>query len=77
MNFDPNLVKKALDAVPYPIGKSQLIQLVRQHGVNDQVVGTLELLPDKTFNSSAEVQEMISKGSGNLGSMGKLGGLFK
>jgi len=77
MNFDPGLLKKALDAIPYPVGKSNLIQLARQHGINEQMVGMLELLPDKTFNSSEEVQELISKSAGNLGNLKDIGGFFK
>jgi len=77
VNIDPGLIKKALEAIPYPVGKSNLIQLVRQHGVNNQIVGMLELLPDKTFNSAEEVQELIGKGSGALGNLGDIGGFFK
>jgi len=71
MNIDPGAINQVLGTLPYPIGKANLIQLARQHGVNDQVVGMLDKLPDKTFNSSQEVQELLSGGLGNLG------GLFK
>ena len=74
MNFDLGFLNQALNALPYPISTSQLIQFARERGVNDQIMGMLEKLPDKTFNSAQEIQEMVG-GMGGLG--GALGGLFK
>jgi hypothetical protein len=77
MKIDPALIDKALNAIPYPVGKSNLVQLAKQHGVNDQVVGLLERLPDKTFNSAQEVKDAMN-GLGGMGNIGNvLGGLFK
>jgi hypothetical protein len=71
MSFDPAaIMNQVLNALPYPIGKDNLVQLAKQHGANDQVVSMLERLPDKTYNSSQEVQ-------GELGNLGNLGGMFK
>ncbi len=68
MNFDPGLLNQVLDHVPFPIGKADLVRLAQQHGANDQIMGLLNHLPDKTFNSSQEVQDA-------LGGLGDLGGL--
>ena len=73
MNFDFGQLTQWLDYVPYPIGKTQFIQFAQQLGVNEQVMGMLERLPDKTFNSSQEVKDMLG-GLGNLGNLGNLGG---
>ena len=71
MNFDLGQLTQLLDHVPYPIGKAQLVQFAQQHGANEQIMGMLDHLPDKTFNSSQEVQDALG-GLGNLG--GDLGG---
>jgi hypothetical protein len=71
MSFDPAaIVNQVLNTLPYPISKDNLVQLAKQHGANDQVVSMLERLPDKTYNSSQEVQDA-------LGNLGNLGGMFK
>ena len=66
MNFDPGQLTQLLSRVPYPIGKAQLIQFAQQHGANEQIIGLLQRLPEKTFNSSQEVQDSLG-GLGNLG----------
>jgi hypothetical protein len=74
MNFDPGQLTQVLDHVPYPIGKTQLVQFAQQHGANEQLMGILNQLPDKTFNSSQEVKDALG-GLGGLGNLGNLGGL--
>jgi Protein of unknown function (DUF2795) len=71
MNIDPGQLNQLLNLVPYPIGKTQLIDFVRQQGVNDQIIGLLEHLPDITFNSAQDVQNALS---GFLGILGNPGG---
>jgi len=66
MNFDPGQLNQLLSQIHYPIGKAQLIQFAQQHGANDQIMGLLGQLPDKTFNSQQEVQDSLG-GLGNLG----------
>jgi hypothetical protein len=70
MNFDPGQLNQLLSHVPYPIGKAQLVQFAQQHGANEQIIGLLQRLPDKTFNSQQEVQDLL----GGLGNLGNLGG---
>jgi len=77
MNFDPGMVNQVLNAIPYPVGKAQIIQLARQAGANDQIIGMLDHLPDKTFNSAQEVQNSFQGLGGGLGNLGNIGGLFK
>ncbi len=66
MNLDPGQLSQLLSHVPYPIGKAQLVQFAQQHGANEQIIGLLDRLPDKTFNSQQEVQDSLG-GLGNLG----------
>jgi hypothetical protein len=71
MNFDLGQASQLLDHVPYPIGKSQLVQFAQQHGANEQTMNILQRLPDKTFNNSQEVKDAL----GGLGNLGNLGGI--
>jgi len=69
MSFDlAAIMNQVLNALPYPISKDNLVQLARQYGANDQIVSMLERLPDKTFNSPQEIQDLLGK-FGNLGGM--------
>ena len=70
MSFDLGQLTQLLDHVPYPIGKSNLVQFAQQHGANEQIMGLLNRLPEKTFNSSQEVKDSL----GGLGNLGNLGG---
>ena len=70
MNINPEQLNQLLNLVPYPIGKSQLIDFLRQRGGNDQIIGLLGRLPDVTFNSAQDVQNALSGGLGNLGNLG-------
>jgi Protein of unknown function (DUF2795) len=71
MNLDPGLLTQLLSHVPFPIGKADLVRLAQQQGANEQIIGLLDRLPDKTFNSPQEVQDAL----GGLGNLGNLGGL--
>ncbi len=73
MNIDPGQISQLLNHVPYPIGKSHLVQFAQQHGTNDQIMGMINMLPDKTFNSAQDVQDSMG-GLKNLGGLGNLGG---
>jgi Protein of unknown function (DUF2795) len=70
MNIDPEQLNQLLTHIPYPVGKAQLVQFAQQHGANEQVMGVLNHLPDKTFHSAQEVQDTF----GGLGNLGNLGG---
>jgi hypothetical protein len=65
MNIDPRLFTQLLRAIPYPVSKGDLIEIVRQNGVNENLINDLEaLLPDKTFNSANEILELIPSEEG-------------
>ncbi len=66
MNLDPQMLNQLLNAIPYPISKTNLIQMAQQIGANDQIISTLQRLPDKTFNSPQEIQKAFD-GMGNIG----------
>jgi Protein of unknown function (DUF2795) len=70
MNLDPQMVNQLLNAIPYPISKTNLIQMAQQIGANDQIIGMLRRLPDKTFNSPQDIQKAL-EGMGNIGQSSK------
>ncbi len=77
MNINSGQVTQALNALPYPLSKDNLIQHARQHNLPDQVISMMDKLPNKTYNSADDVKNTIS-GLGNMGGIGsKLGELFK
>ena len=73
MNIDSTQINQLLSQIPYPIGKSHIVQFAQQHGANSQIMNALNMLPDKTFNSAQDIQNMLS-GLKNVGSGGNLGG---
>lgn len=70
MNFDPGQLSQLLNQIPYPIDTAQLKQLAQQHGANAEIMGLLDRLPDKTFNSAQDIQDSF----GGLGNLENLGG---
>ncbi|GLV58063.1 hypothetical protein KDH_48970 [Dictyobacter sp. S3.2.2.5] len=68
MNINPQQIDQVLNSLPYPIGKDDLVQQARQHGANDQIIGMLDKLPNKTFNSADDLKSNLS-GLGNLGGL--------
>jgi hypothetical protein len=73
MGLDLGQMNQLLDHIPYPIGTKDLVQFAKQHNANNQIVGMLERLPEKTFNSPDEIKNTVSS-LGNLGNLGNLGG---
>jgi Protein of unknown function (DUF2795) len=70
MNFEPGQISQLLNQIPYPIDTAQLKQLAQQHGANSEIMGLLDRLPEKTYNSAQEIQDSL----GGLGNLGDLGG---
>jgi hypothetical protein len=68
MNINPDQIRQLIGDVKFPVGKSNLVQMAQQKGANDQVIGVLQRLPDKTFNSLQDIQNALS-GLGNIGNI--------
>lgn len=66
MSVNSGQISQLLNKIPFPIGKADLVRQARQMGANNQIISALERLPDKTFNSSQELQKELG-GLGNLG----------
>ncbi|MDI3339836.1 MAG: DUF2795 domain-containing protein [Sphaerobacter sp.] len=57
----PAQVQKFLSGVDYPIDKNGLIARAREAGASQDVLSTLQRLPEKRFNSPTDVSEQIGK----------------
>jgi hypothetical protein len=69
MNIDlSGLLNSVLSQVQFPIDKDQLIQSAKQQGASDQVISTLQRLPNQTFNSPQDLKNALG-GLGNLGNI--------
>lgn len=55
-------VQKALGGADYPAKKQDLVQTARDNGANDQIIQTLERIPDREYDGPAGVSKEI----GNL-----------
>ena len=58
---NPVQVQKYLKGVDYPASKNDLLNQARAEGADQDVLATLERLPDETFQSPADVSEAIGR----------------
>jgi hypothetical protein len=58
---NPVQVQKFLKGIDYPCGQRELIATARQQGADENVLATLERLPDQSYNSPNDVAEAIGK----------------
>jgi hypothetical protein len=50
-----------LDGVDYPADRDTLVEHARRHGAGDEIVRTLEGLPNRTYDSPTEVSRDITR----------------
>lgn len=55
--INPIELQKALKGVDYPAKKSDLMKAAESNGADQETRSTLENLPDKTFDTPADVNE--------------------
>lgn len=60
-SVNPVQVQKFLDSVDYPASKEDLISTARDEGADDNVIQTLQRMPDDQFQTPADVSEAIGK----------------
>jgi hypothetical protein len=63
--LNPIELQKSLKGVDYPASKADLVKAVENNGGNDEVRGALDKLPEKTFETPADVTEAIDFGAEN------------
>lgn len=60
-DISPKEVEKHLKGVDYPAKKGDLVKHAQQQGANQQIVETLQQLPDETFNKPTDVARAIGQ----------------
>lgn len=58
---NPIEIQKFLKGVNYPCSKQDLVAKARREGADQNVVSTLERLPDQPYNGPAGVSEAIGR----------------
>ncbi len=58
---NPVQVQKFLSGIDYPCSKDDLIKTARQHGADDNVINTLQKLPNKSYDAPTEVTKQLGK----------------
>jgi len=60
MTTNPIQVQKFLGGIDYPADKKQIISTARSHGADDQVIKTLEKLPDRRYDGPNAISKEIT-----------------
>lgn len=58
---NPVQVQKFLKSVDYPASKQDLINVAKKEGADENVLATLELLPDREYDGPVGVSREIGK----------------
>jgi Protein of unknown function (DUF2795) len=58
---NPVQIEKFLKGIDYPASKADLIKYAEQHGADENVLATLERLPNQTFNGPVGVSKAIGE----------------
>ncbi len=58
---NPIEVQKALGGVDYPAKKDDLVNNAEQSGADESVLAALRSIPDKEYDSPAEVSKEVAK----------------
>ncbi|MCL5411335.1 MAG: DUF2795 domain-containing protein [Patescibacteria group bacterium] len=58
---NPIQVQKYLKGVDYPVSKGDLLETARREGADEEVLKTLERLPERIYNGPNAVTEEIGK----------------
>lgn len=57
----PVAIQKALAGVDYPTTRERLAEVARSHHADREIVGLIDKLPDKDYDSPAAVSKAISR----------------
>jgi hypothetical protein len=57
----PVQVQKFLGGLDYPVRKEGLIQRAREKGADENVIATLDAIPDEEFETPADVSKAIGQ----------------
>jgi hypothetical protein len=58
---NPIQVQKFLGGMDYPVSKEKIVDHAKAKGADDNVIQTLQQLPDESFNTPADVSKAIGQ----------------
>lgn len=58
---DPMTIQRYLRSVDYPCSKDELVEKAKEAGADEEVIETLEEMPDEIFESPTDVAQSIGK----------------
>jgi len=58
---NPIEVEKSLKGIDFPAKKQDLLRHAQQRGANQEVLETIENLPEENFNNAADVAKAIGE----------------
>lgn len=59
MTVNPIELQKSLGGVSYPAAKQEIVEQAQQHGAGKDIMKALNALPDKEYDSPAEVSKEV------------------
>ncbi|NJO72814.1 MAG: DUF2795 domain-containing protein [Leptolyngbyaceae cyanobacterium RM1_406_9] len=60
-SVNPIQLQKHLKGIDYPVNKENLIKHAKEHGADENVISVLDQLPDKEFETPADVNKAVGK----------------
>ncbi len=57
---NPATVEKYLSGIDYPAGKQEMLNQAKKNNANQDVIDTIDNLPDKTYQSAADLAQAMS-----------------
>lgn len=58
---NPVQIQKFLGGLDYPVGKQEIVDKARQEGADQDVLETLEHLPDQEYSSPVAISREVGK----------------
>jgi len=58
-DFDPGKIEKSLDGVTWPIGKDDLVHVLKQNNVPDSIVSKVESADASQFENKGDVLKKV------------------
>jgi hypothetical protein len=58
---NPIQLQKYLKGIDYPVNKQQLIETAKKNGADENVLATLQQVPDKKYDAPVDVSEEVGK----------------
>lgn len=58
---NPIQVQKYLKGIDYPVNKEEVVNTAKKEGADNNIISTLQKLPDQSFNSPKDISRAIGR----------------